>query len=172
MTDKKTIEPLVSIFEEKCTNCFTCVRICPVKAIRAITDSPHPKIEPNRCIGCGACIDSCAPKAIRYRSSIKEAKEILQTNAKKVAIVSSSISAEFEDITDYRKFVQMIKLLGIDHVYEVSFGADLIAQKYLNFFSNFKGKYYITSSDPVVVAFVEKYHPNLKKWLIPYTTGK
>ena len=132
-TDTHQIEPLVSISEERCTNCFTCVRICPVKAIRAFTDSPHPRIDPNRCIGCGACIESCAPKAISYRSSIEEAREILASEGMKVAIVSSSISAEFEDITDYRKFVQMIKMLGIDHVYEVSFGADLIAQKYLNF---------------------------------------
>lgn len=167
-TNTKVVEPLVSIDEEKCTNCFTCIRICPVKAIRAITERPHPKIEASRCIGCGACIESCAPKAIHYRSSINEAKEILRFEGKKVAIVSSSISAEFEDITDYRKFVQMIKLLGVDHVYEVSFGADLIAQKYLNFFSNFRGRYYITSSDPVVVKFIEKYHPNLLNNLAPF----
>lgn len=170
MNDKKKVDPLVSISEDKCTNCFTCVRICPVKAIRAITDSLYPKIDANRCIGCGACIEMCAPKAIRYRSSINEAKEILRSEGKKVGIISSSISAEFEDITDYRKFVQMIKLLGIDHVYEVSFGADLIAQKYLNFFSNFRGRYYITSSDPVVVAFVEKYHPNLINNLAPFVS--
>lgn len=166
----KQIEPLVSIMEDKCTNCFTCVRICPVKAIRATTEGPFPKIDPNRCIGCGSCIESCAPKAIKYRSSINDAKEILAQEGIKVAIVSSSISAEFEDITDYRKFVQMIKLLGIHHVYEVAFGADLIAQKYLNFFSNFRGRYYITSSDPVVVAYIEKYHPNLINNLVPFVS--
>jgi iron only hydrogenase large subunit-like protein len=169
-TDNDYLEPLVTITEEKCTNCYTCVRICPVKAIRAITDSTHPKIDENMCIGCGACIESCAPNAIHYRSSIEEAKEILGSEGLKVAIVSSSISAEFDDITDYRKFVQMIKSLGIDYVYEVSFGADLIAHKYLNLFNNFKGRYYISSTDPVVVNYVEKFHPTLVNNLVPFVS--
>jgi iron only hydrogenase large subunit-like protein len=162
------VEPLVYIKPEKCTNCYTCVRICPVKAIRALPDSTYPKLEIERCIGCGECIDSCAPKAIQYRSSIELAHQILSEKITKVAVVSPSISAEFYDITDYRKFVQMIKSLGIHHVYEVSFGVDLIANQYLNFFNDFKGRYYITSCDPVVVNFIEKYHPNLVNNLTPF----
>jgi iron only hydrogenase large subunit-like protein len=163
------VEPLVYIEADKCTNCYTCIRICPVKAIRAIPDST-PLLEIERCIGCGACIDSCAPEAIKYRSSIELAREILSERTMKIAVVSPSISAEFEDITDYRKFVQMIKSLGIHHVYEVSFGVDLIANKYLNFFNDFRGRYYITSCDPVVVNFIEKFHPNLINNLTPFVS--
>jgi len=163
------VDPLVYIEADKCTNCYTCIRICPVKAIFAIADStPELKIE--RCIGCGACIDACGPNAIKYRSSIELARKILAERTTKIAVVSPSISAEFEDITDYRKFVQMIKSLGIHHVYEVSFGVDLIANKYLNFFSDFKGRYYITSCDPVVVNYIEKYHPNLINNLVPFVS--
>jgi ferredoxin len=161
------VEPLVYIESGKCTNCYTCVKICPVKAIRAIPDST-PQLVIERCIGCGACIDSCAPNAINYRSSIELARQILSERIIKVAIISPSISAEFEDITDYRKFVQMVKSLGIHHVYEVSFGVDLIANKYQNFFNDFRGRYYITSCDPVVVNFIEKFHPNLINNLTPF----
>ncbi|MBN2523195.1 MAG: 4Fe-4S binding protein [Bacteroidales bacterium] len=166
------MDPLVSIKDERCTNCFICVKICPVKAIRAISDSKAPKIDENRCIGCGDCIDACAPKAIQYRSSIDDAKTILSSKEKKIAITSPSISAEFNDITDYRKFVAMIKSLGIDHVYETSFGVDIVANKYMNFFNDFKGRYYITSCDPVVVSFVEKYHPKLIPNLVPFVSPK
>jgi iron only hydrogenase large subunit-like protein len=164
------LEPLVYIKPEKCTNCFSCVRICPVKAIRASSDSVHPRLEINRCIGCGACIDSCAPKAIEYRSSLEEARTILKSPGKKAVIVSPSVSAEFTDITDYRKFVQMVKALGVQYVYEVSFGVDIIANKYQSLFNNFKGRYYITSSDPVVVNYIEKYHPNLLNNLTPFVS--
>lgn len=58
--------------------------------------------------------------------------------------------------------------MGINYVNEVSFGVDLLAYKYLNLFSDFKGRYYISSCDPVVVAFVEKYHPNLVSNLAPF----
>ncbi|MBN1952224.1 MAG: 4Fe-4S binding protein [Bacteroidales bacterium] len=164
------MDPLVYIEPEKCTNCYTCVRICPVKAIRAIPNSIHPVLENDRCISCGACIESCAPKAIKYRSSIEEAKRILASKVHKVAIISPSIAAEFEDISDYRKFVQMIKSLGVQNVYEISFGVDLIATKYMTFFSDFKGRYYISSCDPVVVNFIEKYHPNLINNLVPFVS--
>lgn len=163
-------ESLVNINAKRCTNCFTCVRVCPVKAIRANTLSKHPIIENDRCIGCGDCIDKCVPKAIYYRSSIEDAKQLLSTDEKKVAIVSPSISAEFDDITDYRKFVAMIKALKIDYVNEVSFGVDLLAYKYLTHFADFKGRYTISSCDPVVVSFIEKYHPNLIKNLAPFVS--
>lgn len=164
------MEPLIYIKPEKCTNCYVCVRICPVKAIRASSDSVHPRLEMNRCIGCGACIDACGPKAIEYRSSLDEARALLKSRTKKAVIVSPSIAAEFSDITDYRKFVQMIKALGFQHVYEVSFGVDIIAHKYQNLFNNFRGRYYITSTDPVVVNFIEKYHPSLVNNLTPYVS--
>ncbi len=166
------MDPLVQIKADRCTNCYSCVKICPVKAICAISDTRAPKIDENRCIGCGDCIDSCAPKAIEYRSSIEEAKAILRSKGKKVAITSPSISAEFNDITDYRKFVAMIKSLGIDHVYETSFGVDIVASKYLNFINDFKGRYYITSCDPVVVNYIEKYHPKLITNLFPFVSPK
>lgn len=164
------LEPLVNIDSKKCTNCFTCVRICPVKAISANTKALNPTIKKDRCIGCGDCIKACVPGAIYYRNTLDDAMIMLKSKAKKVAIVSPSISTEFEDITDYRKFVQMIKSLGIDHVNEVSFAVDMLAMKYRELFDAFKGRYYISSCDPVVVSFVEKYHPNLINNLVPYVS--
>lgn len=163
-------EPLIRINDEKCTNCYSCVRICPVKAIEAHEEKPFPVIANNRCIGCGDCIDACVPKAITYRSSIEDAKIFLRSKGKKVAIVSPSISAEFNDITDYRKFVAMIRSLKIDYVNEVSFAIDLLAHKYQVFYGDFKGRYYISSCDPVVVSYVEKYHPTLVKNIAPFVS--
>lgn len=163
-------EPLVSIDKKKCNNCFSCIRVCPVKAIQTKSTAAYPTIVNERCIGCGACIETCGPKAIDYRSSLEIVKAILKAKGKKAVIVAPSISSEFEDITDYRKFVEMIKSLGANYVLEVSFGVDLIAHKYLQFFSNFKGRYYITSCDPVVVSFIEKYHPNLINNLAPFVS--
>jgi hypothetical protein len=109
----------------------------------------------------------CHPKAITYRSSIAEARELFESGQTVAALLSPSISAEFDDITDYRKFVTMIKALGIQYVNEVSFAVDLLAYKYLNVLNDFKGRYYISSIDPVVVAYIEKYHPNLISNLAP-----
>ena len=160
-------DPLIRFTERKCTGCYTCVRVCPVKAIQIDSGNMNPVVNDSRCIGCGACVESCYSDALTYRSSIDEAREILSGNNTVVAICSPGISAEFDDITDYRKFVQMIKALGIKYVHEESFGVDLIAYEYLDLLQHFKGKYYINSNDPVVVSYIEKFHPNLVSNLTP-----
>jgi len=156
-----TSDPLFTISHELCIKCYSCVRICPVKAIRVDVSSELPSIIPNRCIGCGSCYRTCAPHAITYRSSIENTKALLSSGDKVAAICDPTISGEFHDITDYRKFIEMIKQLGFTYVSEASFGVDLVAMKYKELFENFRGKYYITANCPSVVSFIEKYNPEL-----------
>ncbi|MDX9770138.1 MAG: [Fe-Fe] hydrogenase large subunit C-terminal domain-containing protein [Tenuifilaceae bacterium] len=158
---------LFNISESKCINCFACVRVCPVKAIEVKAEKNFAVILPERCIGCGSCINICPVSAISYKSSKEEVKSLLKEGGKLAAIVAPSISGEFVDITDYRKFVQMIKSLGFTYVCEVTFGVDLVAREYKKLFDDFKGKYFFTSVCPVVVSLVEKFHPELVNNLAP-----
>lgn len=161
------MKPLVEIIDEKCKLCYACVRACPVNAIQVRSDQAIPRIMPNRCIGCGSCIQVCAPEAIIYRDSKEETKSLLKSGEPVIALVDPSISGEFPDIVDYRKFVQMIRLLGFSHVCEVSFGVDLVAKEYSSLFRDFKGKYYIMANCPVVVGYIEKFQPELIPNLAP-----
>lgn len=158
---------LFNISQQKCINCFACVRVCPVKAIEVKADKSYAAILPNRCIGCGSCLTICPVNAVSYRSSKEEVKELLRNDEKVAAICAPSISGEFADITDYRKFVQMIKALGFEYVCEVTFGVDLTAREYKKLFDDFKGKYFLTTICPVVVSYVEKFHPELVDNLAP-----
>ena len=143
------------------------MRICPVKAIRVDVMNEMPSIIPERCIGCGSCYRACSPNAISFRSSIEETKAILLSGGKVAAICDPTISGEFHDVTDYRKFVEMIRQLGFTYVSEVSFGVDLVALKYKELYAHFKGKYHISANCPSVVAFIEKYYPELITNLAP-----
>lgn len=164
------MEQLVKIDKNKCVNCYACVRVCPVKAIEVKAETNYATILPNRCVGCGSCLTICPVNAISYRSSMDEVKGILKKGGKIAAIVDPSISGEFVDITDYRKFVQMIKALGFTYVCEVTFGVDMVASEYKKLFEDFKGKYFISSVCPVIVSMVEKYHPELVNNLAPIVT--
>ncbi len=159
--------PIVEINKEKCNLSYSCVRVCPVNAIEVKANKDYARIIPGRCIGCGLCTSVCPEDAITFRNSTEETKEILKSDSKKVAIVAPSISGEFHDITDYRKFVQMIRQLGFDYVNEVSFGADIIALKYAELFKNFKGKYYVSTACPVVVDYIQKFQPEILDNLAP-----
>jgi len=161
------MEALLKINKEKCIECYACVRACPVKAIRVQSNQVKPEIIPERCIGCGSCVAVCGPEAIEIRNSRDELKNLLKKNNKVAALVDPSIAGEFPDITDYRKFVQMLRTLGFALVNEVAFGVDLVARSYKELFRKSKGKYYIMSNDPVTVSFIEKYKPSLAPNLAP-----
>lgn len=159
--------PLININSDKCKICFACVRACPVNAIQVKSNIEAPVVVHDMCIGCGSCLQVCAPLAISYRDACEETKSLLASGEKTVAIVAPSISGEFDDITDYRKFVRMIRELGFSYVNEVSFGVDLVAEQYRELFSNFMGRYYIATNCPPIVALIEKFHPGLIDNLAP-----
>jgi Na+-translocating ferredoxin:NAD+ oxidoreductase RNF subunit RnfB len=161
------MKPVVYINDDKCKNSYSCVRVCPVNAIEVRPQKKHPAILPDRCIGCGLCFVSCAPRAVEFRNSSDEVKKILASDRKSVALIAPSIASEFDDITDYRKFVAMIRALGFDYVHENSFGVDLIARAYTKLFEQAKGKYYITSNCPAIVKIIEKFNPDLVPNLAP-----
>ena len=148
MTNRK---PVLYINDEKCRNSYSCVRVCPVNAIEVKPQKAHPYILPDRCIGCGLCYVTCTPNAIEFRDSKEDVKKLLSSERKTAALIEPSIASEFDDITDYRKFVAMIRSLGFDYVHEVSFGVDLIAAAYAKLFLKAEGKYLITANCPAIV---------------------
>ncbi len=164
MTERK---PIFYINDKKCRDSYSCVRVCPVNAIEVRAQKAHPTIVPQRCIGCGLCFIACSPSAIEFRDSREEVKLLLSSGRKTAALVAPSIASEFDDITDYRKFVSMLRALGFTYVHENSFGVDLIAAKYADLFNMAEGKYYITANCPAIVKLIEKYHPELVPNLAP-----
>ncbi len=160
-------DQVIYINEDKCRNSYSCVRVCPVNAIDVKPERAHPVVMADRCIGCGLCFMACSPGAIGFRDSRSQVKQILQSGRRTAALIAPSIASEFDDITDYRKFVGMIRSLGFTYVHEVSFGVDLVAYAYRKLFEESSGKYYITSNCPSIVEMIEKYNPHLVPNLAP-----
>jgi iron only hydrogenase large subunit-like protein/nitrogen-specific signal transduction histidine kinase len=155
---------VVETIREKCRVCFTCVRECPAKAIR-IRDG-QAEIMGARCIGCGNCVKVCSQKAKRVLSSLDNVRTILQSKDKKIAMVAPSFPAEFHDV-DHKRMVGALKKLGFDHVHEVGFGADLVSLAYKKLLVSNPDKSYIATTCPSIVAYVEKYYPELVPHLAP-----
>jgi signal transduction histidine kinase/iron only hydrogenase large subunit-like protein len=154
----------ITTVKERCRMCYTCVRECPVKAIR-ITDG-QAQVVGERCIACGNCARICSQHAKILRSSIDEVYAMLRSGQPVAACVAPSYPAEFVDIP-YTQFVGMIRSLGFQFVVEVSFGADLVAREYRKLLSRNTGRRYISTTCPAVISYVERYYPDIVDSLAP-----
>ena len=159
MAHNKHHKQLVFTVKDRCRVCFTCVRECPVKAIKIINGQAE--VISERCIGCGNCVRVCRQEAKVYLQQIDEVKELLKSGKPTVACVAPSFPAEFTEIEDYRVLVGMIKKLGFEMVTEVAFGADMVAVAYKNLYRQNNSKGIISSDCPAIVFYVEHYLPEL-----------
>jgi iron only hydrogenase large subunit-like protein/nitrogen-specific signal transduction histidine kinase len=155
---------LVYTIKELCRTCYTCVRECPAKAIRIV--GGQAEVIDERCIACGNCTKVCSQGAKVFLNTTDRVVKLLENNPKVAAIIAPSFPAEFFDIPDHRIFIGMIRKLGFEFVAEVSFGADLVADRYKKLVSEEKN-FYISSDCPSIVNYVKYYHPALVDNLAP-----
>jgi iron only hydrogenase large subunit-like protein/nitrogen-specific signal transduction histidine kinase len=155
---------LVYTIKELCRTCYTCVRECPAKAIRIV--GGQAEVIDERCIACGNCTKVCSQGAKVFLNTTDRVIKLLETESRVAAIIAPSFPAEFGDIPDHMILTGMIKALGFMYVAEVSFGADLVADRYKKLVSESKN-FYISSDCPSIVNYVKFYHPALADNLAP-----
>ena len=155
---------LVYTIKELCRTCYTCVRECPAKAIRIV--GGQAEVIDERCIACGNCTKVCSQGAKVFLNTTDRVVKLLENELKVAAIIAPSFPAEFSDIPDHHFLTGMIRALGFEYVAEVSFGADLVADKYKKLVSE-NHNFYISSDCPSIVNYVKFYHPALVDNLAP-----
>ncbi|MEI6122026.1 MAG: [Fe-Fe] hydrogenase large subunit C-terminal domain-containing protein [Bacteroidota bacterium] len=156
---------LVYTVKDRCRVCYTCVRECPVKAIKIVNGQAE--VISTRCIGCGNCTKVCSQKAKVYIDTTKQVYEYLNSDAKTIACVAPSFPAEFSEIEDYKLFIGMLRKLGFTYVVEVGFGADIVAKEYKKTLEDKESPKFISSDCPAIAYYVRHYHPELIGSLAP-----
>lgn len=155
---------LVYTIKELCRTCYTCVRECPAKAIRIV--GGQAEVIDERCIACGNCTKVCSQGAKVFLKTTERVTKLLEGESNVAAMVAPSFPAEFTDIENYQVLVGMIRAMGFKYVHEVSFGADLVADRYKQLVDK-NSDYYISSDCPSIVNYIKHYHSNLVDKLAP-----
>ena len=155
---------VVKIDEEKCLNCHACISACPVKYC---VDGSGEKLAINHdlCIGCGNCIFHCPHNARHPVDDTETFFNDLKQGEKIIAILAPTVVSVFPDC--YLKLNAYLKSLGIEAVFDVSFGAELTALSYTNYMTEKKPRLVIGQSCPAIVNFIQLYHPELILYLTP-----
>lgn len=153
----------INYSRENCNNCYKCIRVCSPKAISIYED--RAEIIEDRCISCGECYVICEQNALSIKNKVYEVKEAINSN-KKVAV---SLSASFPGVfsVEAGKIVKALKVLGFDIVEETAIGGDMVVRAYEEYLQASENENLITTSCPSTNYLIEKYYPDLRKYMLP-----
>ncbi|MDD2270821.1 MAG: sigma 54-interacting transcriptional regulator [Desulfuromonadaceae bacterium] len=155
------MEPIIT-YKERCRRCYSCVRSCPVKAIKV--DGGFAQIIYDRCIGCGNCL-SCPQKAKVIVDRMALTQEMLASGAPVVAVLGCSFPAFFHDLLP-GQLVAALKSLGFCEVHEGAYGAKMIADNYRSALGS-SNRPLISSHCSAVVDLIERHYPALVPNIMP-----
>lgn len=108
---------------DNCTGCNKCVRDCPVLIANVATDAGKVTVDSEKCIACGACFDACEHNAREYQDDTKSFFTALEAGKKISVILAPAFLANYPH--EYKKVLGYLKEKGVNHIYSVSFGADI-----------------------------------------------
>ena len=165
--------PVHTVYE-KCLDCYKCIRMCPVKAIKVVKGQAH--IMHDRCICCGRCVTNCPTQAKRYRSDVETVKLLLSGGKKTIVSLAPSFVSDLPGWTS-ETIIAALKKLGFSAVSETALGADFVSAQIARELcshdltkSGGKSRLMISSACPAIVAYIKLYKPELAPFVSPHAS--
>ncbi len=164
MKNTITLSHVLDVDEEKCVNCHKCISVCPIKYCNDGSGETV-KVINDMCLACGACIKACTHDARNYRDDISQFIDAIRNKTRMVAVVAPAIASNFPN--QYLKINSFLKELGIEAIFDVSFGAELTIKSYVDHLKNNKPRSIISQPCPAIVTYIQIYKPDLIPYLAP-----
>ena len=161
------IKEIITTDEERCLGCNKCIRNCPVFGANSsyhVNGQNKVKINEEMCIRCGKCIEICDHSARRYVDDTERFFADLKRGKRLTVIAAPAVRTNFPE---YKRLLGYLRKLGVNVIYDVSFGADITTWAYLKAIKEKNLKSIIAQPCPAIVNYIEKYESELVKDLSP-----
>lgn len=158
------LKPVIYVDKDKCVNCHRCIAVCPSKMCND-GSGDYVSLNPDLCLGCGHCIQACEHGARIGLDDTQIFFDDLKKKEKIVAIVAPAVAANFKG--KQLNLNTWLKSIGVAAVFDVSFGAEITTKAYVEYFKKANPKLLISQPCPALVTWMELYHPDLVKYLVP-----
>lgn len=153
----------INFSKASCKNCYKCLRACLVKAIKF--KDGQAEIVQERCIACGQCMEICPQNATKVVSDLDRVKEAISAKRKVIVSVTPSFAGFFN--VEEGKIAAALRRVGFSFVEENDLGTDILAYYYEKYLNKNKLENYITTFCPSANLLIQKYYPELIKYMIP-----
>lgn len=158
---------LIYLKEENCVGCNKCIKNCPVIGANIaylVDGNDKVRINEEKCIHCGECIKVCDHSARDFNDDTDDFFKDLSSGKKISLIVAPSIRV---NIPNYKKVFGYFKSIGINLIYDVSFGADITVWAYLKSIKDKNLSSIIAQPCAPIVNYIERYDTMLTEHLAP-----
>lgn len=158
------VQPLITHPKDACNECWGCVRVCPVNAIRVI--GGHSEVVQEKCVACGLCVTECGRGGHIVRDDTALVRGLLRSRRPVVALLASEFIAALHPMT-VPQIERALETLGFRAVETTLLGEEMVAEAYEQLHHRDDVLISMRSTCPVAVAYVRKFFPALVPALAP-----
>lgn len=159
---------VVSTDVDKCMGCNKCIFACPVEGANIAYQDENGlnkvKINNSLCVQCGSCLNICDHGARIYHDDLENFLEDLKHGQKISIVAAPAVRVNFPN---YKRLLGYFKSLGVNCIYDVSFGADITVWAYLKDIKERNLNTIVSQPCPSIVQYIEKHKPELLPYLTP-----
>ncbi|NJN28836.1 MAG: 4Fe-4S binding protein [Cyclobacteriaceae bacterium] len=164
MTKSTEIKSVVYTNKAKCRDCYRCVRVCPVNAIKM--ENGQAMVIPENCISCGTCIPECPQNAKTYVKNTDEVLDFLSERQQVIISVAPSFASVYNK-WERKRLPSALRQAGFSLITETAIGAYEVALKTREIVENKPDSSHICTACPAVVNYIEKYSKKEIHFLTP-----